>query len=160
MPDMLVKLYELPALEEALAAAAVHGLQVRRALTMEKPRVMEWINANFAAWSAEVDATFTRLPVTCFIALREQELVGFACYDGVCRNFFGPTAVLEAERRRGIGRALLLSALYAQRAQGYAYSIIGGIGPADFYAKTVGAVLIKDSSPGIYAGRLRPEQSN
>jgi GNAT superfamily N-acetyltransferase len=160
MPDMLAKLYELPSLEGALAAVAANGIQVRRALTVEKPRAMEWIKANFAAWSAEVDATFSRSPVTCFIALRGQELLGFACYDGICRNFFGPTAVLEAERGRGTGRALLLAALHAQRAQGYAYSIIGGVGPADFYAKTVGAVLIEGSSPGIYAGRLRPEQSN
>jgi len=45
---------------------------------------------------------------------------------------------------------LLLSALHAQRAQGYAYSIIGGVGPAGFYATTVGAVPIEGSTPGIY----------
>jgi GNAT superfamily N-acetyltransferase len=155
MPDMLVKLYQLPPLEGALAAPFAHGVQVRRALAAEKPQVVEWMNANFGAWSPEVEATFARLPVSCFVALRGQALLGFACYDGVCRNFFGPTAVLEAERGRGIGRALLLSALHAQRAQGYGYSIIGGVGPAGFYAKTVGATLIEGSNPGIYAGRLR-----
>lgn len=36
--------------------------------------------------------------------------------------------------------------------QGYAYAIIGGVGPAEFYAKAVGAVLIEGSSPGIYQG--------
>jgi len=156
MPDMLVKLYELPSLDEALTHAAGHGAQVRRALAPEKPRVMAWMQVHFAAWAPEVEATFARLPVSCFIALRGQEMVGFACYDGVCRNFFGPTAVLNADRGRGVGRALLLAALHAQRAQGYAYSVIGGVGPADFYAKTVGAVMIDGSSPGIYAGRLRP----
>ena len=49
---------------------------------------------------------------------------------------------------------LLLSALHAQRAQGYAYSIIGGVGPAEFYGKAVGAVVIADSTPGIYDGML------
>jgi hypothetical protein len=53
-----------------------------------------------------------------------------------------------------LGRALLLAALHAQRAQGYAYSIIGGVGPAEFYAKAVGAVLIEGSDPGVYAGIL------
>ena len=65
-----------------------------------------------------------------------------------------PVTLGEAERGRGVGRALLLSALHAQRAQGYAYAIIGGVGPADFYAKTVGAVPIAGSTPGIYDGML------
>ena len=36
------------------------------------------------------------------------------------------------------------------RDDGYAYAIIGGVGPAEYYAKTVGATLIEGSSPGIY----------
>jgi len=160
MPDMLVKLYELPPLDEARTTVAAQDVQVRRALAPEKPRVMSWVQTHFAAWAPEVETTFARLPVACFVALRGQELLGFACYDGVCRNFFGPTAVLGAERGRGIGRTLLLSALYAQRAQGYAYSIIGGVGPADYYVKTVGAVPIDGSTPGIYAGRLRAAPSS
>ena len=28
---------------------------------------------------------------------------------------------------------------------GYAYAIIGGVGPAEFYARAVGAVMIADS---------------
>jgi GNAT superfamily N-acetyltransferase len=155
MADLLVRLYALPPLDAALAALDAHGVQVRRALVPEKPRVLAWMEQHFAAWAPEVEATYARLPVTCFIALRGQDLLGFACYDGICRNFFGPTAVLESGRGRGIGRALLLAALHAQRAQGYAYSIIGGIGPAEFYSKTVGAVTIEGSTPGIYAGRLK-----
>jgi GNAT superfamily N-acetyltransferase len=160
MSDMLVKLYELPCLDDALTAAAALGVQLRRALVPEKPRVMTWVQSHFAAWAPEVEATFARLPVACFIALRDQELLGFACYDGACRNFFGPTAVRDGERGRGIGRALLLSVLHAQRAQGYAYSIIGGVGPADYYVKTVGATLIDGSTAGIYAKRLRGAPSS
>jgi len=37
---------------------------------------------------------------------------------------------------------------------GYAYSIIGGVGPAGFYAEAVGAVPIAGSTPGIYARML------
>ena len=62
--------------------------------------------------------------------------------------------MLESERGKRIGNALLLAALHAQKAQGYAYAIIGGVGPAAYYAKTVGAVLIEGSNPGIYAGLL------
>jgi hypothetical protein len=38
--------------------------------------------------------------------------------------------------------------------QGYGYAIIGAVGPADFYAKAVGAVPIEASAPGIYRGLL------
>ena len=155
MPDMLVKLYDLPPLDAALDAAARDGCVIRRALSVDKPAALAWVRAGFPAWCAEVEAAFSRMPVSCFIAQRAQSVVGFACYDATCANFFGPTAVAEHERGHGIGRALLLAALHAQRAQGYAYAIIGGVGPAAYYAKTVGAVLIDGSSPGIYAQRLR-----
>jgi predicted N-acetyltransferase YhbS len=97
------------------------------------------------------------LPISCFIAVREQRILGFACHDATARNFFGPEAVAAEERGRGLGRALLLAALHAQRDQGYAYAIIGGVGPADFYAKCAGAIPIPGSTPGIYAGMLRPK---
>jgi GNAT superfamily N-acetyltransferase len=154
MHDMLVKLYELPSLEDALAATARQGVTVRRALGPEKPVVAGWVQSRFTVFAAEVEIAFVRLPIACFIALRGQQILGFACYDATARNFFGPEAVSEEERGRGLGRALLLAALHAQRAQGHAYAIVGGVGPAEFYAKCVGAVPIPGSSPGIYAGIL------
>jgi len=159
MPDMLVKLYDLPSPEAALAALAARDILVRRALLPEQPLLLDWASAHFAGWSAELGATFSRLPVSCFIALRGSEILGFAAYDAIGRNFFGPTGVLEAERGRGIGRALLLVALHAQREQGYAYAIIGGVGPAGYYEKAVGARPIEGSDPGIYAGMLRPPET-
>ena len=45
---------------------------------------------------------------------------------------------------------LLVSALKGLRELGYAYGVIGGVGPADFYARAVGAMPIEGSSPGIY----------
>ncbi|MEO8344604.1 MAG: GNAT family N-acetyltransferase [Betaproteobacteria bacterium] len=156
MHDMLVNLYGLPALQEATDAAAKHGVTIRRALAPEKDLLVAWVQANFPVVAAEVGIACCRLPVSCFIALRGQQILGFACYDTAARNFFGPEAVLAAERGRGLGRALLLAVLHAQREQGYAYAIIGGVGPAEFYARSVGAIAIAGSSPGIYAGMLRP----
>lgn len=151
---MLVKLYGLPPLAPALATAARHGCAVRRAFSMDKAATLAWVQAAFPSWVAETEAAFSRLPVTCFIAQREQTIVGFACHDATCANFFGPTAVAENERGHGVGRALLLATLHAQKEQGYAYAIIGGVGPAAYYAKAVGAILIEGSNPGIYASRL------
>ena len=33
---------------------------------------------------------------------------------------------------------------------GYAYAIIGGVGPAAFYTKVCGAKIIENSDPGVY----------
>lgn len=154
MADMLVKLYELPDLEPALALCQQQGVVVRGALTPERPPLVRWLEQHFPFWAVELEATFARLPVSCVVALRERDILGFACYDAIRKNFFGPTGVLESERRNGIGRALLLAALHAQKAQGYAYAIIGGVGPAEYYAKAVGATLIDGSTPGIYGGLL------
>ena len=158
MHDMLVRLYALPRLDEAVATCAARGVTVRRALAPEKRAVLDWVRAHFAGSAAEVETAFAQVPVTCFIAVRDNAMLGFACYDVTCRNFFGPEGVAAEERGRGTGRALLLAALHAQRAQGYAYAIIGGVGPAEFYTKTVGAVPIADSTPGIYARLMRAQQ--
>jgi predicted N-acetyltransferase YhbS len=62
----------------------------------------------------------------------------------------------EKARGTGLGKALLLAALRAMAADGYAYAVIGGAGPVDFYVKTVGAIPIEGSEPGLYRGMLRP----
>jgi GNAT superfamily N-acetyltransferase len=149
--DMLVKLYELPASDEILGRLAETGISMRRAMPPEKHKVLDWIRSNFSeAWASEADVAFARQPVSCFIAIKDKHLLGFACHDATCRNFFGPTGVDPEARGKGIGAALLFACLEAMRSQGYGYAIIGGVGPADFYAKTVGAVPIEGSQPGIY----------
>jgi predicted N-acetyltransferase YhbS len=158
MPDMLVNLLRLPPVEEALAELRTAGVIVRRAQPWELTQVREFIRENFSqAWADEVSGGLARQPVTVFVALRAGRLVGFAAYECTRKNFFGPTGVVEEERGRGVGRALLLAALGGLRELGYAYAVIGGVGPADFYERAGGARLIPDSSPGIYADPLRPE---
>ena len=155
MHDMLVRLYDLPELEPAIAAVATHAVVIRRPLAPDKPGVLAWVRQHFERSAAEVETAFAQVPATCFVALRESALLGFACYDVTCRNFFGPEAVAASERGKGIGRALLLAALHAQRDAGYAYAIIGGVGPAEFYTKTCGAVLIEGSDRGVYVDMLK-----
>jgi GNAT superfamily N-acetyltransferase len=153
---MLVRLYDLPEMTERLRALRESGIEVRRALAPEKHVVVSWVRETFGdAWASECEVSFSRLPISCFRAQRDQDLLGFACYDATAKAFFGPTGVLESERKRGIGTALLLTALHAMAAEGYAYAIIGGVGPADFYARAAGAVPIAGSTPGIYADLLR-----
>ena len=158
MPDMLVNLLRLPPVDEALGAARAGGVVVRRARPWELMQVRGFVCDNFGqAWADEVSVGLVRQPVTVFVAVRDGRLVGFAAYECTRKNFFGPTGVLESERGRGLGRALLLAALRGLRELGYAYAVVGGVGPAAFYERAVGARLIPDSSPGVYADPLRPD---
>jgi GNAT superfamily N-acetyltransferase len=153
---MLVRLYDLPESSSRVTALHKAGIEVRRAIAPERHVVVSWVRQQFGdGWASECEVSFGRLPISCFRAQRGQEVLGFACYDATAKAFFGPTGVLERERKQGIGTALLLVALHAMAAEGYAYAIIGGAGPADFYAKAVGAVPIAGSTPGIYASLLR-----
>ncbi len=52
------------------------------------------------------------------------------------------------------GKALLYLSLKSMKEMGYAYAIIGGVGPAKFYETTFGAKIIEGSDPGIYKGIL------
>jgi GNAT superfamily N-acetyltransferase len=153
--DMLVKLYDLPDSQKLREQLAKAGVSLRRGLVPEKHKVIAWVRDNFSeGWASETDVAFTRQPVSCFIAVKEGKLAGFACHDATCRNFFGPTGVLPKARKSGIGTALLLACLEDMKSQGYGYAIIGGVGPADYYAKAVGAVAIEGSDVGIYRGLL------
>jgi predicted N-acetyltransferase YhbS len=70
------------------------------------------------------------------------------------KGYFGPTGVAESARGIGLGKALLFKALEALRDDGYAYGVIGGVGPREFYEKACGAFEIPGSDPGIFADLL------
>ena len=157
MPDMLVKLYDLPSTSPLIEALKGHGIVIRAAMSYEKHQVTEFVRNTFTrAWESECDVSFSNHPVSCFIATEAGKIIGFASYDSTCKNFFGPSGVAENKRGLGIGKALLLSCLHAMRANGFAYAIVGGVGPAEFYSKAVGAITIPGSSQGIYRDPLAP----
>ena len=157
MADMLVKLYDLPEVEPLVKGLRDQGVVIRTAMPYEKHHVVEWVRGLFGEnWASECDVAFSNHPVSCSIATEAGEIIGFACYDSTCKDFFGPTGVAEMKRGLGIGKALFLSCLHSMAANGYAYAIIGG--SSDFYAKTAGATTIEGSSPGIYRDRLKEKK--
>ena len=156
MPDMLVNLLKLPPLEPALLELAGARIVVRRAQPFELTPVRSFIEREFGlSWADEVSVGFANKPVSVFIATMEKEIVGFAAYECTRRSFFGPEGVIENMQARGVGKALLLASLWGLREMGYVYGIIGRAGPVEFYEKTVGAVVIPDSDPGIYVDLLK-----
>ncbi len=156
MPDLLVPLYRLPPREGGAASVSASGIVLRRPNSFERAPITEFVRTQFTpGWADETEATFARQPITSFIAIDGKKIVGFAAYEATCKAFFGPTGVDPAYRGLGIGKALLIESLWGLRDLGYAYGIIGAAGPVAFYQKSVNAVVIEDSVPGIYANLLR-----
>ena len=152
MPDLLVNLLKLPAVKDATA----EEFSIRRAQPFELTPVRAFVATNFSqSWADEISVGFARQPISVFIATIERKLVGFAAYECTRRGFYGPTGVIQAAQGKGIGKALLLASLGALREMGYVYAIIGAAGPVRFYQKTVGAIIIPDSEPGIYTDLLK-----
>jgi hypothetical protein len=160
---MLVKLYELDLDWGFVAEQAALGITVRKPIGPEKHLLVDWVREHFSgAWASETDCAVSNTPTSVFVAIQQGPppgegtlssdgtLIGFGCYDATALGFFGPVGVLEPHRGRGTGRALLLACLLDMKLKGYGYAVIGAVGPADFYRKTVGAVEIPGSAPGLW----------
>ena len=164
---MLVKLYNLVPDGALAGRLAAERITIKRALAPDARRIIRFVEGNAGehwpqeskdSWVGECEAALANHPPTCFLAVRDRHLLGFGCYDATAKGFFGPTGVLHEARGRGVGKALLLTSLFAMREDGYGYAVIGSPGASaiGFYEKTVHAETIKDSSPGIY-GRMIEE---
>jgi GNAT superfamily N-acetyltransferase len=158
MQDMLVSLLHLPSkekLDSRISSLEKEGINIRRAMVPDMMGILDFVEKT-AGRNARGECTvcFSRQPVSCFIAEKDKKVIGYACYEATMRDFFGPTEVLKSFQGKGIGAALLLACLHSMKDMGYAYAIIGGVGPADFYTKVCGAKLIENSDPGVYKDYL------
>ena len=152
MPDLLVKLYGLN-FDGHRKEYFDADIKIVRALTPDKTKVLEFVRKEFNEnWANECERSFSKVPVSCFIAVRDQKMMGFACYDVTARGYFGPMGVHARERRRGVGTRLLFSCLIDMWDVEYGYAVIGGVADdaIDFYKKAASATVIPGSNPGIY----------
>lgn len=145
--DYVVKLYELP--PPVMNEAA----DIRRALPTEKHLVLDFVQRNFGQiWASETDAAFSNKPVTCFIAVKDSNIVGFCAYEATCKAFVGPRGVHPDFRLKGIGTSLRHCGLHGLKELGYAYGILAA---AKESTTAFNAIPIPGSSPGFYKGMLR-----
>jgi predicted N-acetyltransferase YhbS len=158
MPDMLVRLYDLPDPAAYNTRVAQAGVSVRRLDAWDRYALRRFVREHFGdAWASEADFAFTDgHPIKGFVAIKDGDIVAFAVYETSRRNFFGPTGVREDLRGSAIGAVLLFRCLESMREGGYAYAIIGGVGPAEFYEKVCGATIIQGSDRSVY-GELYEE---
>ena len=160
---MLVKLYsrEYTSSREKLLA---NGITVKRAYIGDKHIILDFVknfSNNNPYWVNETEYALFNDPSSCFVAVKDKEIIGFACYNATAKGFFGPLGVNKAFRNQGVGKELLMRCLYSMKESGYAYAIIGWIdgNAVDFYKRTVSAVIIDDSPPNksIYKNSVSQE---
>ena len=98
---------------EAEAALAVQGIAVRRMDHEDEPVLRPWVHRKWgSSWATEACNGLRNSPVTTYVAVKDESLVGFATYDVmVLAGSFGPTGVEEAVRGLGLGKTLLFRCL-------------------------------------------------
>jgi GNAT superfamily N-acetyltransferase len=155
--DMLVRLYDVQPAPQYDERCAANGISVRRIDAWDRAPLLAFVREHFTEnWASEVEFAFSSgHPIHGFVALKEGRIAGFAVYETSRRGFFGPTGVREDLRGSGAGAALLIRCLDSMREMGYAYAIIGGVGPAAFYEKVCGATIIEGSERGVYTALFR-----
>ena len=166
MPDLLVKLYNMPKidLEESMSK---EGVSIKRAMALDLSKVIEFVKNNFGDvstdWANECERAIFNSPPSCYVAVKGNDIIGFACYDASALGFFGPTGVVASEQGKGIGKALLGKCLESMKEKGYAYAIIGYVTDAvSFYEKAVGATVIEGSVPekSIYVNLISDNKTD
>ena len=150
MTDMLVKLYELPALEPHLERARAAGVDIRRALPPEKHHILAWIRERFGeAWVSEADVSCNAKPPTCFVAVRDGALLGFSCYDATGLGMFGPIGV-DGRREEPASARRCWSHACTRWLPALFYAVIGGVGPAEVLRKN----RRRGRNPGLHLARI------
>ena len=140
--DLLVDLYDLD------FSSIDIPITIKRVLSPNSDEVVEYIGKHFSPkWASEAKAAMYKNHPTCFVAVDNKEIVGFACYDATAKGFFGPLGVSDDYRKRGIGKALVMKCMEGLFYDGYGYAIIGGVSEKTqkFYYDACKAIPIANS---------------
>ena len=154
----MVNLYKIPQYDDA--AIRAKGVFIKRALPCDKDAVFDFIEKEFGrGWANEASKAIMATPAsTCYMAVRNGNVVGFACYDAIAPDYYGPLGVAKSERGSGIGKALSLCCLNAMRWHGYGYAVFNA-GPVEYYKRTLGAIQISESDfDAIYENLICAEE--
>ena len=109
MTDMLVRLYDHSLESHPLEVAGLR-IEIKRAMAADKSQVCGFVATNFGdtatGWVSECEVALTGLPGSCFIAVHDNTLIGFCCYDATAKGMLGPIGVHSDFRCKGVAREL------------------------------------------------------
>ena len=144
--DLLVNLYDLQSKfqQEQLEK---NEIVIKRAMSSDKTQILKFINDEYTQnWADESENAFSNHPISCFVAIKKGQIVGFSCYDATAKGYFGPIGIKSSEKGQHIGQGLLHHTLLAMKENGYGYAVIGWVDDAlNFYKKTTKVMEIPDS---------------
>ncbi len=122
----------------------VQGTAMRLANAGEKERVREWVLKNSGYnWSYEAARAIGRAGSGVWIAEEGGEMVAFSVFGSLEHHWFGPVAVVEERRRRGLGSVLLFKTLDSMKRLGIPRAIIPWTGHLLFYSQVPGVVGLR-----------------
>lgn len=152
--DMIASLYNLPKINVR------DDIKLHKAFVSDLDQICEFVDREIPehlGWKKEILYAITQSPIKVVLATKDNELLGFACYDSSAKGFFGPIGVKKDKRNQGIGTALVCKTMEYMKSDGYAYAIIGWVTDAEeFYKKTLNAKWIENSSPdkSVYSNKI------
>ncbi len=138
--DMVVSLKDY-----LLPSFPVNEITFRKAKQSDAVYLKRFIEKEFGSrWLHSIEKGFEQEDIPIYIALDEQKIIGFACFDVVRekKGLFGPMGTSLSNRIQNVGYTLLHYCLHEMKGIGYEYAVIGEAGPIEFYEKACNAVII------------------
>ncbi len=126
---------------DEIALVESQSVVIRRAKESDQKGVVQFLQARWPPWIAEVMQAFRQNPISLHLAEKDGVIQAFSAYD--CNNFgtgwFGPMGTDESVRGLGIGAILCKRCLNDIRNQGHPSATIPWVGPISFYENAVDA---------------------
>lgn len=118
--DMIINLYLREIWRQDLS------ISIRQIFPSDKQHVMNFMDREFSnekGWKMEVERGWYN--GTLLIVVKNEEIIGFICYDCTGQGYLGPFGISEKYRGQGIGKELLYACLDAMKIKGYGYAVVG-----------------------------------
>ncbi|WP_017185111.1 GNAT family N-acetyltransferase [Alkalibacillus haloalkaliphilus] len=125
---------------------AIRDLNIQSVELVDQHDLVMFVRNEFSQeWSNTIEQGLSMNQKSIYVAYDDfGQLIGFAAYDVFKgkKGYIGPIGVTSSNRTSGVGYALLHYCLRDMKEIGYAYAVIGGAGPIEFFEKACRAVVI------------------
>lgn len=103
--DLLVKLFKFKEDYGIYDRLLEKGIRIKRVIPCDITPVQKFIEENFSrGWADE--ALPAIMSGSCFIAVKEKEILAFGCCDATARSYIGPCGTRKDARGLGLYRAI------------------------------------------------------